>query len=231
MATTNPLASLATAASATNAATTASAAASASGKLADTYDSFLKLLTTQLQHQNPLSQMDSNQFVSQLVEFAGVEQQIASNSNLEKLIALQTSGITTGSLGYIGKTVEATGEANQLVNGQAQFGYTLPTASATTTVAVVDGLGRVVYTTGGQTSAGEHSFTWNGKDVNGNTMPDGEYHLRVGAVDANGATITATTSVIGKVTGVEQGADGPMLSLGETLVPLSKVTSIKETTL
>ena len=229
MATTNPLASLPSATSIPP--TTASAAASASGKLADTYDSFLKLLTTQLQHQDPLSPMDSNQFVSQLVAFAGVEQQIAQNSNLEKLIKLQQSGISSSSLGYIGKTVEATSDVNQLVGGQAQFGYSLPTNAASVTLAVVDQLGRVLYATPGQTSAGAHSFTWNGKDAAGNTLPDGEYHLRVSATDTTGSALNVTTSAIGKVTGVEQGADGPLLSLHGTTVPLDSVTAILDATL
>jgi flagellar basal-body rod modification protein FlgD len=228
MATTNPLSSLGS--TTPSPATTASAAASASGKLADTYDSFLKLLTTQLQHQDPLSPMDSNQFVSQLVAFAGVEQQIAQNSNLEKLIKLQQSGITSGSLGYIGKTVEAISDANQLTGGQAQFGYTLPSNAASVTLAVVDDLGRVIYATAGQTSAGAHSFTWDGKDAAGNTMADGEYRLRVGATDTSGSAINATISAIGKVTGVEQGTDGPLLSLHGTAVPLDNVTAILDPT-
>src|SRR5262249_1249462 len=99
----------------------ASAPANPPPNLPNTSASFLKLLTPQLQHQDPLSPMDSNQFVSQLVSFAGVEQQIAQNSNLEKLIALQSTGITSGSLGYMGKTVEAVGESNQLANGEARF--------------------------------------------------------------------------------------------------------------
>jgi flagellar basal-body rod modification protein FlgD len=228
MATTNPLASLAGATSAPS--TTASAAASASGKLADTYDSFLKLLTTQLQHQDPLSPMDSNQFVSQLVAFAGVEQQIAQNANLEKLIKLQQGGITAGSLGYIGKSVQATSDVNQLTGGQAEFGYALPSNAATVTLAVVDQLGRVVYATAGQTSAGAHTFTWNGKDAAGNTLPDGEYRLRVGATDTTGNAVTPSISAIGTVTGVEQGANGPLLSLHGTRVPLDSVTAILEPT-
>jgi flagellar basal-body rod modification protein FlgD len=225
----NPLSSIANATS--TPATTASAAATASGQLANTYDSFLKLLTTQLQHQDPLSPMDSNQFVSQLVAFAGVEQQIASNSNLEKLIGLQSSGIASGSLGYIGKTIEAAGDTNQLSNGSAKFGYVLPANAASVKIGIVDSLGRLVYAANGSTAAGEHDFTWNGQDAAGNTLPDGPYQIRVNALDTNGNTINTATKVIGKVTSVEQGTDGPMLSLGGPTIPLGNVIAITDSAL
>jgi flagellar basal-body rod modification protein FlgD len=221
MATVNPITA------ATNGST--GAAASASAKLADTYDSFLKLLTTQLKHQDPLSPMDSNQFISQLVEFSSVEQQIAANANLEKLIALQSSGIAGASIGYLGKTVEATGDRNTLANGAAEYAYTLQANAVAATATVLDAQGRAVYAGSVPSDAGRHVFTWNGKDFNGNTLPDGEYRIRIDAVDSNGAAIPATTSVIGKVTSVEQTADGPMLLLGSTKIPLSKVTAVKET--
>jgi len=205
--------------------------AGAAAKLGDTYDSFLKLLTTQLKHQDPLAPMDSNQFISQLVDFAGVEQQIASNTNLEKLIGLQTSGLATNALGYIGKTIEATGDANSLVDGKAQFAYTLPSNAAVATVSIVDALGRVIAMTKGESAQGRHDFTWDGKDFNGNAVPSGEYRIRVGAVDANGGPITATTTVIGRVNSIETDANGVVLRLGATKVPFGQVTAVKESTI
>ena len=204
------------------------AAASASTKLADTYDSFLKLLTTQLQHQDPLSPMDSNQFISQLVEFASVEQQIASNTNLEKLISLQSSGIAGASLGYLGKTIEATGDTNTLANGKAEFAYTLPSNAIAATATVTNAQGQAVYLSAVPASTGRHAFTWDGKDFNGNTLPDGEYRVRIDAVDAKEAAVPASISVIGKVTSVEQTSAGPILLLGATQIPLAKVTAVKE---
>jgi flagellar basal-body rod modification protein FlgD len=215
---------------ATGAAVTGAAAASA--QLAGTYDSFLKLLTTQLKHQNPLDPLDSNQFVQQLVGFAGVEQQIASNANLEKLISLQNNGVETTALGYIGKTVEATGDTASLgADGTAQYTYTLPKTAALATVGIVDGLGRVVYSAPASIAQGEHGFTWDGKDANGNSLPPGDYRIRVAAVDATGASITATTSIIGRVTAVEPGDGGPTLVLGATRVPAASVTAVRESTL
>ncbi len=205
---------------------TASQAADAAKSLSGTYDSFLKLLTTQLQHQDPLSPMDSNQFISQLVAFAGVEQQINSNSNLEKLIGLQNNNLTTSALGYIGKTVEATGDTTALAGGTARFGYSLAGAAAATDLAVLDPSGHVVYATKGEITQGDHSFTWNGQDMNGNTLPDGAYTLRVIAQDAAGNPVSTTTSVFGTVTGVANDETGLSLEVGSTKIPVANVTGV-----
>ncbi len=213
-------------ASAATPAATASQAADAAKSLSGTYDSFLKLLTTQLQHQDPTSPMDSNQFISQLVAFAGVEQQINSNSNLETLIGLQNNNLTTSALGYIGQTVQASGDTTALANGQAQYAYNLPSTAAATDLAILDPSGHVVYATAGATTQGDHSFTWNGQDLNGNTLPDGPYTLKVVSQDATGNAITATTSIFGKVTGVSNNSTGLSLDIGSSNIPVADVTGI-----
>ena len=65
------------------------AANSSLDQLASNFNSFLTLLTTQLQNQDPLVPMDTNQFTQQLVEFAGVQQQVDMNTNMQTLISLQ----------------------------------------------------------------------------------------------------------------------------------------------
>ncbi|HZZ11369.1 MAG TPA: flagellar hook capping FlgD N-terminal domain-containing protein, partial [Paraburkholderia sp.] len=77
----------------------------ASQQLAGNFDTFLTLLTTQLQNQDPLSPMDSTQFTQQLVAFSGVEQQINTNNNLQSLIALNQSQQAASAVSYIGHSV------------------------------------------------------------------------------------------------------------------------------
>ena len=74
-------------------------------KLADDFQQFLTLLTTQLQNQDPLSPMDSTEFTNQLVQFAQVEQSINSNQKLDDLVALQLSSISSVALGYVGMDI------------------------------------------------------------------------------------------------------------------------------
>src|SRR6476659_4685135 len=81
--------------------------------IADNFQTFLTLLTTQLQNQNPLDPLDTNQFTAQLVQFAGVEQQLKSNDQLKSLIEIEKSAQSTQALVYVGNTVAVDGSKAQ----------------------------------------------------------------------------------------------------------------------
>src|ERR1700754_2853649 len=81
--------------------------------IADNFQTFLTLLTTQLQNQNPLDPLDTNQFTQQLVQFAGVEQQLKSNDQLKSLIDIEKSAQSTQALVYVGNTVAVDGSTAQ----------------------------------------------------------------------------------------------------------------------
>src|SRR3954466_11620046 len=81
--------------------------------IADNFQTFLTLLTTQLQNQNRLDPLDTNQFTQQLVQFAGVEQQLKSNDQLKALVDLEKSAQSTQALVYVGNTVAVDGSTAQ----------------------------------------------------------------------------------------------------------------------
>jgi flagellar basal-body rod modification protein FlgD len=211
----------------TNVAT--SAAQAAGNKLSDTFDNFLKLLTTQLKHQDPLSPLDSNEFTAQLVQFTGVEQAIATNKNLEKLLDLQNANLTTAGLGYIGQTVEAEGSTTGLQNGKAAFAYGLDGNAAVTTITIANAAGLPLFSTAGETTAGKHSFTWDGTDAGGNSVPPGTYKIVVTARDAENNPVGTSTSVIGKVTGIKTGENGLVLDISGAKIPADQVVSVQAT--
>ncbi len=195
-------------------------------KLAENFDQFLTLLTTQLKNQDPLSPMDSAEFTNQLVQFAGVEQQINTNKNLESLLSLQKSSQVMGALDLMGKKVEISGSSVPLQDKSATFVYTLPSKAAQTVYTISDSSGRVVYTGAGDGAAGRHEYTWNGMSTNGVQMPDGTYTVNVVALDEAGKQINASTWAIGKVTGVETSDQGAALNLGGLLVPMDRLTAV-----
>src|SRR6185312_8890054 len=104
---------------------TTAAQTTASKQLAGNFDTFLTLLTTQLQNQDPLNPMDSNQFTQQLVEFSQVEQQINTNDNLKTLISLGQSRGAADAVGYLGKAVTVSNGDAALANGTANWNYQL----------------------------------------------------------------------------------------------------------
>jgi flagellar basal-body rod modification protein FlgD len=200
-------------------------------QLADNFDTFLTLLTTQLRNQDPLNPMDTHEFTNQLVLFSGVEQQIRQNQNLESLIALQVIGEQASAMSYIGKYVTSEDSTTALQEGQANWTYVMPEGAISNTLRIVDADGNVVRTMEGQYTAGRHDLTWDGKDDNGNQLADGVYTLRVSALDRDGKSVSAAIGMSARVTGVAKDPDGlgPVLSLGEGLnILLDKVLTVKE---
>src|ERR1700723_39717 len=86
-----------------------SATNSSLDQLASNFNSFLTLLTTQLQNQDPLDPLDTNQFTEQLVEVTGVQQQVDMNSNLQTLISLQQPTEATQAMQFLGSNVTIAG--------------------------------------------------------------------------------------------------------------------------
>src|SRR4030088_962846 len=104
------------------ASSSSSSSSSTSGTtLAGNFQTFLTLLTTQLQNQNPLSPLDTNQFTQQLVQFAGVEQQLKTNDQLTALVSLQQTAQSTQALGFVGKTAVVDGSTAALTNASATW--------------------------------------------------------------------------------------------------------------
>lgn len=198
-------------------------------RLAENFDMFLTLLTTQLKNQDPTAPMDSNQFMSQLVQMTSVEQQLAGNELLQQLVA-NTGTNLGGVVSLIGKEVRADTTEAKLVNGEAKWGYNLATAAADVKIEVLDAQGIPVRTlSAGEADrkAGDHSFVWDGKSDSGAAQPDGVYTLRITAKDSNNETLKSSVFVHGIVTGVEQENGLGMITVNGGKVALSSVSSIK----
>jgi len=211
-----------------NSATTKTDASTSLAKLSENYTAFLKLLTAQLQNQDPLKPMDTKDFTQQLVQFAGVEQSISTNKNLENLIKLQQAGQAAQATSYIGRTVQALGDTQEkATSGVTTWSYKLEGDTAKTDVFIFNSSGNLVYQGSGNTKAGEHDFAWDGKDQNGITMPAGEYTLRISAKDAANANVKTMTTVNLAVTGVEFAEDGPRLVSGKTQIYMDDIVRVK----
>jgi flagellar basal-body rod modification protein FlgD len=215
----------------TTASSSTSSAASTTGQagLNTDYNSFLKLLTTQLQNQDPLSPMDDNTFTQQLVEMNGVQQQIQTNTLLQTLVN-QSAG-AADAVNLIGKTVQATSASATLNNGSASWQYSLASNASAATVEVLDASNTVIYSAAAPSlSQGSNTFNWNGQTSSGGKVTSGTYTLKIVANDSKLQPITSTISVSGVVTGVQSVGGATQLNLGSTTVPYSSLTQVTNTT-
>jgi flagellar basal-body rod modification protein FlgD len=197
-------------------------------QLAQSMDTFLSLLTTQLKNQDPLSPMDSTQFTQQLVQMTGVEQQLASNDLLKQLVG-NTNASVASAVGLIGKQVGASTADSLLANGKATWTYALPADAADVKIEVLDSNGKTVKTAAPdptQNTAGNHSFSWDGVSDAGRMQNDGTYTLRITAKDSSGNALNATTFLNGVVTAVQEINGQAAVTVNGLWVPLSGVTAI-----
>src|SRR5215470_14923606 len=161
-------------------------------EIASNFQEFLQLLTTQLKNQDPLSPLDTNQFTQQLVAFAGVEQQLKTNSDLDKIVSLNTTSQATAALNFVGSQVTADGSTTQLKNGVAVWNITSP-RPATASISILDQNGNTVWTGQQTLDTGAQSYSWTGRTSTGTMAPDGLYTIRVVAKDATGQDVVVST--------------------------------------
>jgi len=205
-----------------------SLATKSGARLAKDFDQFLTLLTAQLQNQDPLDPLNSNEFVQQLVSFTGVEQAIATNANLENLIAQYKAGQVASAVSYLGTTIEAKGDQIVLAGGEARFIYTLSENTASTSIVIANQSGETVFAGQGNTTAGEHGFVWDGRDANGNLQPEGLYKVTVSAFASDDKLLSLQTIIGGRVTRVETDEAGIHLTVNGIKVFLEDVLSVEE---
>src|SRR6478735_455076 len=162
--------------------------------LANNFDQFLTLLTTQLKNQNPLEPLNTNEFTQQLVQFASVEQQIKSNTTLASLLQATKASTATNALGFVGTEIRADGATTKLNNGKAEWNLNSPRAASRATLAIRDASGATVYTENRTLNAGSQTFSWDGKLTSGGGVaPSGDYTISVTAADLSGAPVNVST--------------------------------------
>lgn len=190
-----------------------------------TENDFLTLLTTQLQHQDPLNPQNPSDFAAELAQFSTA-------SGVANLSSAFGAGAAMQAAGLVGKNVAVSGNALVLgSSGSAAGAFNLSSAAKDVAVTIANAAGNVVATVDlGPLGAGNQNFTWDGKAADGSTLPTGSYSYAVKPTPASsGAKVTATPYAVVPVTSVVLGgASGPTLDLGGGLspVPLSAVQQV-----
>jgi flagellar basal-body rod modification protein FlgD len=209
-----------------NATPQSSSAADAIDGLNETYDNFLLLLTKQLQNQDPLNPMDTAQFTQQLVSFSAVEQQINANKKLEQLISLQSATNAFGAVSFLGNTVAVNSDRVSLKDGKASFQYDIDRNATRAMLKVIDSRGQTVLVQEANRGIGTYKVDWNGKDIFGNQLPDGEYRVAVTYEDDQGNVYSAKMTSFGVVDSTEIQDGTVKLFIGSVGFPIEDVLKV-----
>jgi flagellar basal-body rod modification protein FlgD len=192
-------------------------------------DQFLKLLVTQLQHQDPLNPMEAREFATQLAQFSQLEQAFQTNQHLKNLSLYEASSNNAQAIGLIGKEVVARGDSAVLGDqGTAQVSFRLKGDAVQTEVFLYDAAGKLVRTLPlGPKGSGDQAITWDGKDQLGRVLPKGTYRFEVVAKDAKGVLLEADLYVRGRVESTLFKDGQTSVMVNGVLVPVGNVVEVR----
>jgi flagellar basal-body rod modification protein FlgD len=199
--------------------------------VASNTETFLKLLTTQLKNQDPLSPTDTTQMTQQITQMTGVEQQLVTNDLLAALVGMNTgTGLSEG-VSMIGKQVTALTDNSTLKNGKATFSWTQAGASTSLEVEIKNAAGKVVRTLRpDDQKSGDHTLTWDGKDDAGVKLTDGGvYTIAVKAKGADNKDVKVTNikgRSEGVVTAVDNSTGQSKVIIDGKAIPIDNVIGI-----
>lgn len=203
----------------------AAKSAASGGKEESDYQTFLRMLTVQMQNQDPLNPIESTDYAVQLATFSGVEQQVRTNDLLASLGAQFSLMGMSQLAGWVGQ--EARAAAPVWYDGEPVTISPNPVEAADRAVLVVkDKDGNVVSREDIPVSA--EPYLWLGGDATGNPLPDGKYSLSIESLRDEEVLRTDPVEYYGKVIEARGGAGGVRLVFeGGIEVPSSEITALR----
>lgn len=195
-------------------------------------DTFLRLLTSQLQNQDPTNPMSNEDFVAQLAQFSSLEQLVGLQQTMDSVYMAMASMNNASMASLLGTDVVAYGDTfNYSGEGTEALHYNAPRSFSSATLTVTDETGRVVATREiGSGQAGEGNYTFDGLDHDGQPLPEGDYTFSIEAIDDTGAAVDMATMVSGTVTEMDYGTGTPRPSIDGVAVGLENIVRLQSGT-
>ena len=189
-------------------------------------DDFLKLLLVELQHQDPTSPMDTDKILTQTSQLATLESATKTNTALENLSAQLKESVSSNATSLIGKMGSLGYNAIKLTDSKSTYEVYFPTEIKDGTMSIKDKDGKVVKTIDlGDAAVGKSgviSFTWDGRDNDGEKLSDAYYSVTADYVDSAGASKTTQFGVY-PVESIRYDNGSTYVKLGSTYYPMSDV--------
>lgn len=196
-------------------------------------DAFLQLLVAQMKNQNPAEPMDNNEFVNQSAAFSSLEQLINLSEQLDSLNKLVESLSSNNQLltasNFIGKEVNYLGNYTTFDGNDAEITFQLENKPAKVDITIIDGAGQAIAKlTTSEAVSGKNKVIWDGKNFNGQKVPEGTYAFQVDAYGENGVSMPVSTYSEGLVTGVVNDAGELKFNVNGNMVTMDQILSVNE---
>jgi flagellar basal-body rod modification protein FlgD len=169
----------------------------------------MKLLTTQMQTQDPFNPVDNTQMVAQMAQFSSTTGIAEMNQSLKSISTALASSRVGDAAGWIGKSALVESKLASALSDVSYAGnVAIGEDAARVDINLVDSSGKIVHTASAtDVKAGQIPFHWDGKDDAGNAVA-GPLKISVFAKDAAGQSLDTATSSWATVTGVQSPASG-----------------------
>ena len=168
-------------------------------------DDFMTLFITQLQYQDPMKPMDSNEMASQLADFSNMEATMKMADSMDQLLEYQTSQNNLQLLTLLDRNVRVNGNDLGVSDGNIGQGeFILEQESDVTVAEIYDSAGHLkkIIDLGHQAS-GSHALDWDGTNMMDVKVEDGAYSFVIKAFTPDGQEVGVDYRASGKVTGVD----------------------------
>lgn len=193
-------------------------------------DAFMKLMLTQMQHQDPSNPLKSHEMAAQMAQFTSLEQLSNINKTLENMALTQNAGSPMESLGLIGKVVQGDSSRFTRVAGEKshELAFKLPDAATKIKIEVKNPEGKTVKEFSlANLKAGDNRISWNGISDEGLETRPGDYSFTIHAEKSNGKKMVVDTAFEGQISGVKFVSGQPVLMIGDKTIKLNEVQEIK----
>lgn len=178
--------------------------------LTSDFETFLRMLTAQARHQDPLEPLDSSEYAAQLAQFSMVEQQVQTNDLITRLTSV-LGGNDLGQLaGWVGMDVRTTAAFRFDQSPVTLFAQAEP--AATDAVLVIRGADGTVLDRQ-NVPVSQTEFQWAGVDENGNPMPSGLYSATLESYRNGDKLADKPVASFDRVVEAQVGNDSVMLTL------------------
>ncbi len=189
-------------------------------------DDFLNLLVAQLQHQDPLDPQENSEFIAQMAQFSGLEQQVNTNERLDQLISAQGNVEQMSAFSLLGRNVIVASEDLYLQGDSVELGFSLDGEADDVTLEVLDEDGKVVTSFSmDDLKQGYNFVSWDGTDGSGKPL-EGLYSIKIKGTDSAGEDLKVQPLVKVKVNEVGVDASGSVLVTDAGNIPFSGISSV-----